>query len=522
MPPSTTIVTESADLRTAFRAEMGKISRQSAVYFIGTVFTLVAGFFFKIYTARTLGAEGLGQYALGASVVAFFSLFAHWGIPRAMVRFIPAYSAQNDAARIRGLIVHGGLIVTLVSSTLGIVLWLVRNEIAARIFSEPALAPILALFAFSIPLGTLGFLLDQVAVGFQQTARSKSINSFLTYPLLIVLTVIFLNLGWGVYGYVFATLLSSAAGVIVLMLVVRRLIPASVHHSPLESAVWRYAGTMAFLGIWSFLTGEADKLILGVYLSSASVGVYSVAMTIAAFIPMLLTSVNSIFAPTISNLYAQGQRALLQQLLQTLTKWIFGLTVPLIGVILFFGPELMSIFGKEFQAGWLVLAIVALGQLANVGTGSVGMMLLMTGHQRQLLQTQITSAVSTLALYLLLIPGLGILGAALGQAIGLVIANTLNLWHVQRKLGMLPYQQSILKLLVPVCATGIVLAGLNAEIARNANNIGILVIGLLAAYSVFGVMALLTGLDENDRVVLRAILERLWIWRNSLVGDNRR
>lgn len=516
------MLTKSTDLRTAFRAEMGKISRQSAVYFVGTVFTLVAGFIFKIYTARTLGAEGLGQYALGASVVAFFSLFAHWGIPRAMVRFIPAYSAQNDAARIRGLIAHGTRIVTLVSSTLGIVLFLARDEIATRIFGEPALAPILALFAFSIPLGTLGFLLDQIAVGFQQTARSKSINSFFTYPLLIVLTVILLNFGWGVYGYVLATLLSSAAGIIVLMLVVRRLVPASAHHSSLEPAVWRYAGAMAFLGIWSFLTGEADKLILGVYLSSSSVGVYSVAMTIAAFIPMLLTSVNSIFAPTISNLYAQGQRALLEQLLQTLTKWIFGLTVPLIGVILFFGPELMSIFGNEFRAGWIVLAIVAIGQLVNVGTGSVGMMLLMTGHQRQLIQTQITSAISTLALYLLLIPGLGIIGAALGQAIGLIIANVLNLWHVKRKLGMLPYHRSILKLLAPLTATGIVLVGLNIGIARGANDLGILVGGLLAAYSVFGVMALLTGLDENDRVVLRAILQRVWTWRNSLVGDNSR
>ncbi len=519
MPSSTTLLTESADLRNAFRTEMGKISRQSAVFFAGTVFTLVAGFFFKIYTARVLGAEGIGLYALGTSVVAFFSLFAHWGIPRAMVRFIPMYAAQNDAARIRGLIVRGGLVVALVSSTLGIVLFFTRDEIATRIFSEPALAPILALFAFSIPLGTLGFLLDQIAVGFQQTARSKSINSFFTYPLLIVLTVIFLNLGWGVSGYVLATLFSSAAGILVLMRVVQRLVPAAVHHSSLEPAVWRYAGAMAFLGIWGFLSGEADKLILGIYLPTASVGVYSVALTIAAFIPMLLTSVNSIFAPTISHLYAQGQRALLAQLLQTLTKWIFGLTVPLIGIILLFGSELMRLFGKEFQAGWMVLAIVALGQLVNVGTGSVGMMLLMTGHQRELIQSQISSALATLVLYGLLIPQFGVLGAALGQAIGLTMANVLNLWYVANKLKMLPYQRSILKLIVPLSMTGSALVGLRLWTPVNPSEIGMLVASFGLAYGLFGLTALVTGLDENDRLVLQAIGKRLIFWRNNLIED---
>jgi O-antigen/teichoic acid export membrane protein len=411
------------------------------------------------------------------------------------------------------LIWRGGVIVTLVSSTLGILLFLAREEIATRLFGEPALAPLLALFAGMLPLGTLGHLLDQIVVGFQQTARSKTISSFFTYPLLIALTILFLHLGWGVHGYILATLASSAAGIIVLGRVVWQLMPATTPEptaSPsLEPAVWRYAFSMAFLGIWAFLAGEADKLILGIYLPAASVGVYSVALTIAAFIPMLLTSVNSIFAPTIANLYAKGQHALLEQLLQTLTKWIFGLTVPLIAIVLLFAPELMGIFGKDFQVGGYVLAIVALGQIANVGTGSVGMMLLMTGHQRQLIQTQITSAVAMLAFYLLLIPGWGILGAALAQAIGLVIANGLNLWHVHRRLGMLPYPRSLLKLLGPLGVTGICLLGLKLWTMPGWTDLVQLSTSLVFAYSIFGVLALWTGLDENDRVVLDAVRGRM-------------
>src|SRR5436190_730545 len=43
-----------------FRHEIGQISRQSAVFFAGTMFTSVAAYAFKIYLARALGADVLG------------------------------------------------------------------------------------------------------------------------------------------------------------------------------------------------------------------------------------------------------------------------------------------------------------------------------------------------------------------------------------------------------------------------------------------------------------------------------
>src|SRR5438874_6884237 len=52
-----------------FRHEIGQISRQSAVFFAGTMFTSVAAYAFKIYLARALGAEALGIYALGMTAV---------------------------------------------------------------------------------------------------------------------------------------------------------------------------------------------------------------------------------------------------------------------------------------------------------------------------------------------------------------------------------------------------------------------------------------------------------------------
>ena len=54
-----------------FRRHCRKISRESTIFFLGTVLTSAASYFFKIYLARTIGAEALGLYALGMTVVGF-------------------------------------------------------------------------------------------------------------------------------------------------------------------------------------------------------------------------------------------------------------------------------------------------------------------------------------------------------------------------------------------------------------------------------------------------------------------
>ncbi len=66
-----------------FRTQVGSISRHSAVFFAGSLFTAGAGYLFKIYVARVLGADGLGIYALGMTHCRF-SRSAQWPGPAAI------------------------------------------------------------------------------------------------------------------------------------------------------------------------------------------------------------------------------------------------------------------------------------------------------------------------------------------------------------------------------------------------------------------------------------------------------
>src|SRR5207253_11258561 len=87
-----------------FRQSIAHISRQSAFFFAGTIFTAAAGYVFRIYVAKALGAEALGVYALGMTLVAFLGVFNALGFSQSAVRFVASYCATGKLDLLRGFL----------------------------------------------------------------------------------------------------------------------------------------------------------------------------------------------------------------------------------------------------------------------------------------------------------------------------------------------------------------------------------------------------------------------------------
>ena len=81
---------------------------------------------------------------------------------------------------------------------------------------------------------------------------------------------------------------------------------------------------------------HGDKIVLVYFLSTFELGIYSVTLTIAAFIPLVLTSVNSIFSPIISQLHSQNKLKDLKHYFQLSGRYIFLLSFPLMFFIFLF------------------------------------------------------------------------------------------------------------------------------------------------------------------------------------------
>jgi hypothetical protein len=155
----------------------------------------------------------------------------------------------------------------------------------------------------------------------------------------------------------------------------------------------------------------------------------------------------------------------------------------------------------------LVLVAGTFGQLVNCGVGSVGFLLLTSGQEKRVLKIQTVMAVVVVALNLVLIPRMGLLGAALAGAI--VNAGT-NLWYlaeVRKSLGIVPSGRKYFALVFPTVAmTAIVL--LLRHFVPTAWPVGCDSRRLDDSYFIFA-GASLFALDADDRVIARMIWSRV-------------
>jgi len=494
-----------------FRRRVGNISRHSAVFLAGTLFNSAAGYFFKIYVAREIGAEALGLYALGMSIVGVMGIFNAAGLPTAAARFVAEYSSKRDYARL-GAFLRGGL------SLLGIgnlflagAVVLVGPWIAKAIYHTPALAAYSWSFAAIMLLGVLNSFLGQCMAGFREIARRTMISLVLGTSATIVVAVVLIACHFGLTGYLAAQIAAATLVLIFLARSVWKLTPPAARSARgwgrFESNVVAFSATSFGIGLVHFALGQADKIALGYFLDVRQVGIYAVAMAMVGVVPIALTSVNQVFSPTIAELHSDGNLDLLQRLYISLTKWVLMATMPLIMTVSLFSSALMTVFGHGFQDGAVVLTVGALSQLFNCGVGSVGFLLLMSGHQVVLMRIQALNAVAMVALNLLLVPRFGILGAVLSSSLAVAGTNLWGLAEVRRLLGLYPYDRSYGKLFVPSALTSVVLL-----LVRNLwGDVSWRVAGaaFVAAYVVFFAIVWFRGLDGDDRVFARMIWGKL-------------
>jgi len=497
-----------------FRSQVGQISRHSTVFFAGSLFTAAAGYLFKIYVARVLGADGLGIYALGMTLVGFLTIFNGMGLPQAATRFVAAYSATAQWQRLHGVLRRMSALLLGANVALALAVVVMGPWLARRVYHSPELIPYLPFFAALLALGGLSAFCGQILAGYKDVAIRTVVTNFIGSPLNIVIGVIALSAGFALRGYLLSQVASGAVVLLLLIAVVWRMTPPEARRFPraavaMEREVLWFSAAAFGVSFLEFLLAQTDKVMLGVFLNVREVGIYAVAATVVGFLSIVLQSVNQIFSPTIADLHARGERALLGRLFQTLTKWVLGLTLPLAFVVMIDSKPLMHLFGPAFEAGWLVLIVGALGQLINTGVGSVGYLLLMSGNQARLLRVQVMMAIFVVGVTLLLVRPFGILGVAVAAALANALTNILCLREVRRALQISPYNRTYLRLILPTLASLVIAFGVRLLTRQLETQWLWIAVALLASYLVFCGSALVFGLDDDDKMIVGAVRARL-------------
>jgi O-antigen/teichoic acid export membrane protein len=181
------------------------------------------------------------------------------------------------------------------------------------------------------------------------------------------------------------------------------------------------------------VSGNLSIIFLGLLTTSALVGVFRVANSVAVLVALPVSLVHVVVAPMISKLHAAGQRKEMQKILSwtaiIMVAGVSSLMLPLV----FFGKLLLeTIFGAEFSQSALPLVILCIGNLIGAAFGAGAILLNMTGHEKRVTRSFGISLVVLVVASFFLIKILGIIGAALANSISYVVWSVL-LWDDSRR-----------------------------------------------------------------------------------------
>ncbi len=397
----------------------------------------------SVILARWMGAEGYGVYATAMALVALLSVPTALGLPTLTVRLMATYRLQEQWNLMRGYLTRSTQAVFLLSlliaaSASGVIILLGdRFEFA----NQPVFLLALAL----IPLMGLNALRSAALRGLHRVVLGQLPESLIMPGLFLALIG-----GWALVDGNSDVLVPQFAILARLLAVTVAFLLGSwflLRHLPLalravkpsyELKTWaRSAAPLLLIGGLSIVTTQTDVLMLAAIQGAESAGIYQAAARGAELVALSLTAINMAIQPTISRLHAAGEMQHLQRVVTKAARATLMLALPAALVLILLARQILGVvFGTEYEVGASCLAILCAGQLINSGAGSVGLILNMTGHERDSAFGLGIGALTNVTLNAALIPMWGIAGAALATALSLIAWNVVLALRVYQRLGL--------------------------------------------------------------------------------------
>ena len=466
-----------------------RLGQTSFIHFISKSVASAIGFVATIYFAQLLGADTLGIYFLILGLVSWIELGGRMGVSSAITKRVSEGHEQGQ------YVVAGFLIIVGLSLSLSAAVFLFQNQINDYIGDDVAELVIL------LTISTLLFSFSMAVLKGSHLVHIFALLSSAKIGLRSVLQVIAVFMGFGLtgllVGYALGWLITSTISLAFISIKWKR--PTVRHFRRLISyAQYAWLGTVESRSFkW------VDIVLLGFFVQSGLIGIYSVAWTIASFLNIFGTSISESFFPEISKRSSEGRIQNVAGLVEDTLAYAGLFLIPgLVGGFVL-GDRVLAFYGDEFTEGTAVLSILIAACLFY-------------GYQKQLLNAlnaidrpQIAFRVNAvfillnITLNLLLIYLYGWIGAAVATAFVAVLGASLAYYSLSLYISFnVPTTEIVKQTISAGIMGGVVLLTellLESTIVSNNNVIATLLLVALGSMIYF---TLLFALSTRFRVVI--------------------
>lgn len=393
-----------------------KIFKNSSWIIGGKIAQMIIGFFVGILTARYLGPSNYGLINVATSYSAFVIPICTLGFNAIFVKCVIDHRDKE------GVYLGTGIALRCITSTVAMVVMLFVVT-----FINPDDKELhLVFFLHSFVLLFQAFDLFEYWYQSRYLSKYPAIFGLIAYTGMAGYRIFLLATNKSVEWFAVATVLDHAIIAVIYMVYT---VPKYKLHLcfslPVGREMFHTSKHFIISNIMVVIYAQMDKVMIGKMLSNADVGLYSVGVGISGLWTFILIAIINSFRPSIVEAYNVNRKKYKKQLVSLYSIIIWTSIFVSLGICLFAKWMILLLYGKEYIGAISALRIVTwytgfsyLGVARNIWT-------VCEEKQRYEKFFAFSGVVANLLLNFMLIPVLGINGAAIASLSTQIVTNVL-------------------------------------------------------------------------------------------------
>lgn len=396
---------------------------------------------------RILGQAEYGLYSLSNSVISYLSLLT-LGLGSAILRYLTRYRTENNKVmleRTAGLFVVLYIIIAIVTCAVGFCLTFFTGSLFARGLSEweiKRLNILIVIMTLSAAVSLISGVYSSLSICYERYVFRKLMDIAAT----VATPILNLAVLYAGYASIGMATIGVAAQIITLVIniwyCVRKLdvhprirnLPLALLKDVFSFTAFVFIGMIADLLYWS-----TDKILIGALIGSTAVAVYNVGSTFNSILQSMSAAISNVFGPRINQLvFSNHNISEISELLIRIGRVQYLIVSLVLSGFIAFGTAFIRLWAGEgytdaYAVALLTMIPLAIPLIQNIAFTTITAQ---NRHQFRSILYVVLAVANVIGTYLL-IPSMGIIGAALCTCIVFVLGHGISMnWFYYKKIGL--------------------------------------------------------------------------------------
>jgi len=396
------------------------------------------GYLVRVILARNLTVEDFGLFYAVFAFLGLLGVFKSFGFDKALVKFIPEFVHKKRYDFIKNSIVYVCIIQLITNTTIIIVVYLLSNFLATNYFQNSQAVFILKLMAIAFFLDSFVQVLRFSFLGFKKIFYYSLID-LIRMVLILTIILIGFNYKYGISSPVIAYIVTPIILILLFgYILVKNVFPGCFvskfsFNKKLLKKISHYSIFVMATTVGGVVLGYTDIIMLTYFSGLASVALYSIALPTSKLLLYFPRALAGVLLPLTSELWSKKKKIILKEGMESLYKYSFIIIIPLVFMIFSFSDLIINVFfGKSYISAVNAMKILVIGMIfavlyvlnsnffAGIGKPQISSKIVYTG------------AIFNFLTNLILIPIMGIIGAAIATTLSYIIMAVMGLVKIRR------------------------------------------------------------------------------------------